>query len=150
MLVFAITLTWWAWLILGGILMGAELLLSTGFFLFFFGLGAALTGCLVALGLLPSFAAQGIAFVAISFASIVLLRKPLLAKFHFRNKAHVAVDSLIGQTAIALDAIAPQSAGKVELRGACWSAWNTGSAPIALNARCRVDKVEGLTLHVRI
>jgi inner membrane protein len=104
----------------------------------------------VALGLLPSFTAQGIAFVAISFASIVLLRKPLLAKFHFRNKAHVAVDSLIGQTAIALDAIAPQSSGKVELRGACWSAWNTGSEPIALNARCRVDKVEGLTLHVRI
>jgi membrane protein implicated in regulation of membrane protease activity len=150
MLVSAITLTWWAWLILGGILMGAELLLSTGFFLFFFGVGAALTGCLVALGLLPSFTAQGIAFVAISFASIVLLRKPLLAKFHFRNNAHVAVDSLIGQTAIALDAIAPQSAGRVELRGACWSAWNTGSEPIALNARCRVDKVEGLTLHVRI
>jgi hypothetical protein len=150
MLVSAITLTWWAWLILGGILMGAELLLSTGFFLFFFGVGAALTGCLVALGLLPSFAAQGIAFVAISFASIVLLRKPLLAKFHFRNKAHVAVDSLIGQTAIALDAMASQSAGRVELRGACWSAWNTGSEPIALNARCRVDKVEGLTLHVRI
>jgi len=150
MLVFGITLTWWAWLILGGILMAAELLLSTGFFLFFFGVGAALTGCLVALGLLPSFAAQGIAFVVISFASIVLLRKPLLAKFHFRNKAHVAVDSLIGQTAIALDAMAPQCAGKVELRGACWSAWNTGSEPIALNARCRVDKVEGLTLHVRI
>jgi membrane protein implicated in regulation of membrane protease activity len=150
MLVSAIALTWWAWLILGGILMGAELLLSTGFFLFFFGVGAALTGCLVALGLLPSFAAQGIAFVAISFASIVLLRKPLLAKFHFRNKAHVAVDSLIGQTAIALDAMAPQSAGRVELRGSCWSAWNTGSEPIALNARCHVDKVEGLTLHVRI
>jgi hypothetical protein len=150
MLVFGITLTWWAWLILGGILMAAELLLSTGFFLFFFGVGAAVTGCLVALGLLPSFAAQGVAFVAISFASIVLLRKPLLAKFHFRNKAHVAVDSLIGQTAIALDAMAPQSAGKVELRGACWSAWNTGSEPIDLHARCRVDKVEGLTLHVRI
>jgi hypothetical protein len=150
MLVFGITLTWWAWLILGGILMAAELLLSTGFFLFFFGVGAAVTGCLVALGLLPSFAAQGIAFVAISFASIVLLRKPLLAKFHFRNKAHVAVDSLIGQTAIALDAMAPQSAGKVELRGACWSAWNTGSEPIDPHARCRVDKVEGLTLHVRI
>lgn len=144
------TLAWWAWLILGGVLMAAELLLSTGFFLFFFGVGAALTGCLVALGLLPSFAVQGLVFIGISLASIVLLRKPLLAKFHFRNKAHVAVDSLIGQTAIALDAISPQSAGRVELRGACWSAWNAGSEAIALNARCRVDKVEGLTLHVRI
>jgi inner membrane protein len=144
------TLTWWTWLILGGVLMAAELLLPTGFFLFFFGLGAALTGCLVALGLLPSFAVQGLVFIAISLASIVLLRRPLLAKFHFRNKAHVSVDSLVGQTAIALDAIAPQSVGKVELRGASWSAMNTGSEPIALNARCHVDKVEGLTLHVRI
>ena len=145
-----LTLTWWTWLIFGGILMAAELLLPTGFFLFFFGVGAALTGCLVALGLLPSFAIQGLAFIAISLASIVLLRKPLLAKFHFRNKSHSSVDSLIGQTAIALDSIPPQAAGKVELRGSCWSALNSGPEPIAPQARCRVEKVEGLTLHVTI
>lgn len=145
-----LTLTWWTWLILGGVLMAAELLLPTGFFLFFFGVGAALTGCLVALGLLPSFAVQGLAFIAISLASIVLLRKPLLAKFHFRNKAHSSVDSLIGQTAKALDAMAPQAAGRVELRGSCWSALNVGAEPIVLDARCLVDKVDGLTLHVRI
>ncbi len=147
---FAITLTWWAWLILGGLLMAAELLLPTGFFLFFFGVGAALTGCLEALGLLPSFSAQGLAFIAISFASIVLLRKPMLTKFHLRNKQHSSVDSLVGQTAIVLDTIAPQSVGKVELRGACWSALNIGSEPLSLNERCRVEKVEGLTLHVTI
>jgi inner membrane protein len=145
-----LTLTWWTWLLLGGVLMAAELLLPTGFFLFFFGVGAALTGCLVALGLLPSFAVQGLVFVGISLASIVLLRKPLLAKFHFRNKNHVAVDSLIGQSAKALEAIAPQAIGKVELRGSCWSGLNVGSEPIAPDARCRVDKVEGITLHVRL
>jgi membrane protein implicated in regulation of membrane protease activity len=142
-----LTLTW---LIFGGVLMLAELLLPTGFFLFFFGLGAVLTGCLVALGVLPSFAAQGLAFVAISLVSIVLLRKPLLTRFHFRNKSHVAVDSLIGQTAIALDAMAAQSTGKVELRGASWSALNIGSEPIAPQARCRVEHIEGLTLHVKL
>jgi hypothetical protein len=147
---FAITLTWWAWLILGGLLMAAELLLPTGFFLFFFGVGAALTGCLEALGLLPSFSSQGLAFIAISFASIVLLRKPMLTKFHLRNKHHSSVDSLVGQTAIVLEAIAPQSVGKVELRGACWSAVNIGFEPLSLNERCRVEKVEGLTLHVKI
>ena len=144
-----LTLTWWTWLILGGVLMAAELLLPTGFFLFFFGVGAALTGCLVALGLLPSFAVQGLVFIVISLASIVLLRKPLLAKFHFRNKGLAAVDTLVGQTAKALDAMAPQAVGRVELRGSCWSALNIGSEPIALDARCRVDKVEGLTLHVK-
>src|SRR2546430_10610715 len=106
MLVFS--LPWGAWLIFGGILMAVELLLPSGFFFFFFGVGAAVTGCLVALGLLPSFAAQGLVFIGISLASIVLLRKPLLAKFHFRNKAHSSVDSLIGQTAKSLDAMGPQ------------------------------------------
>ena len=149
MVEFAVSLVWWAWLILGGVLMAAELLVPTGFFLFFFGVGAALTGCLEALGLLRSFPSQGLAFIVISFASIVLLRKPLLAKFHFRNKPHFSVDSLIGQTAIALEAIAPESIGKVELRGAAWSARNTGSEPIAANARCRVEQVEGLTLYVK-
>ena len=150
MIEFAVSLVWWAWLILGGVLMAAELLLPTGFFLFFFGVGAALTGCLEALGLLRSFPSQGLAFIVISFASIVLLRKPLLAKFHFRNKPLFSVDSLVGQTAVALEAIAPQSTGRVELRGAAWSARNTGSEPIAINARCRVDQVDGLTLYVKL
>ena len=143
------TLTWWTWLIVGFVLMLAELLLPTGFFVFFFGAGAVVTGFLAALGLLSSFIAQGLAFIAISLFCVVLLRKPLLAKFHFRNRTH-SVDSIIGETAKALEAIAPQAIGKVELRGSCWSAFNTGTELIALNVRCRVEKVEGLTLHVRI
>jgi inner membrane protein len=144
-----ITLPSWTWLILGIVLMVAELLLPTGFFLFFFGVGGVVTGFLALLGLLPSFIAQGLVFIGISLFCVVLLRKPLLAKFHFRNRTH-AVDSLVGETAQALEAIAPQGLGKVELRGSCWSALNTGSVLIAADVRCRVEKVEGLTLHVRV
>lgn len=144
-----VSLAWWIWLIAGVVLMVAETLTPTGFFMFFFGLGAVVTGILVALGLLPSFTIQGLVFIGISLVSIVLLRKPLLAKFHFRNKAH-SVDSIVGEIAKALAAIPPQTAGKVELRGSCWSALNVGSEPIATDARCRVEKVDGLTLHVRV
>jgi membrane protein implicated in regulation of membrane protease activity len=143
------TLTWWAWLIAGLLLMLAELLLPTGFFLFFFGLGGVVTAFLILAGALTSLEGQGIAFIGISLACVVLLRKPLLAKFHFQNRTH-AVDSLVGETARALEAIAPRAFGKVELRGSSWSALNTGSKPIASEVRCRVEKVEGLTLHVRI
>lgn len=144
-----ITLPSWTWLILGIVLMVAELLLPTGFFLFFFGVGGVVTGFLALLGLLPSFVAQGLVFIGTSLFCVVLLRKPLLAKFHFGNRTH-AVDSLVGQTAQALETIAPQAFGKVELRGASWSALNTGSTLIAADVRCRVEKVEGLTLHVRV
>jgi membrane protein implicated in regulation of membrane protease activity len=80
-----ITLTWWGWLIVGVVLMVAELLMPTGFFLFFFGVGGVITGFLALLGLLPSFIAEGLAFIGISLFCVVLLRKPLLAKFHFRK-----------------------------------------------------------------
>ncbi len=144
-----ITLTWWTWLIIGLVLMLADLLLPTGFFLFFFGVGGVITALLAGLGVLTSFAPQGIAFIVISLLCVALLRKPLLTKFHFRNRTH-AVDSLVGETAQALEAIAPQAIGKVEMRGSFWSALNTGSELIGLHARCRVEKVDGLTLHVRI
>jgi len=57
---------------------------------------------------------------------------------------------MVGETAEALEAIAPQETGRVEMRGTSWSALNTGSEPILPNVRCRIEKVEGLTLHVRI
>lgn len=143
-----ITLTWWTWLVIGLVLMVAELLLPTGFFLFFFGAGAVVTAFLALFGVLSSFGSQGLAFIAISLFCVFVLRKPLLTKFHFRNQRH-SVDSLVGQTAKALETIAPRSFGKVELRGSSWSAFNTGSEIIAFDGRCRVEKVEGLTLHVK-
>lgn len=142
------TLSWWIWIIAGLVLMFAELVLPTGFFLFFFGAGGVLTGLLTAFGILPNFVYQGLVFIAISLSCVLLLRRPLLAKFHYRNPTH-SVDSLIGETAQALEAIAPQAIGKVELRGSSWSAVNTGSVPIAASVRCRVERVEGLTLYVK-
>jgi len=139
----------WAWLIFGLLLMVAELLLPTGFFLFFFGVGGLLTALLASVGLLPSFPLQGLTFIGISLVCVVLLRKPMLTKFHHRSRTHL-VDSLVGETAKALEIIAPEEVGKVEMRGSCWSALNTGSGVIGLNVRCRVEKVDGLTLHVRI
>jgi inner membrane protein len=144
----SITLAWWIWLILGVALMIAELLLPAGFFLFFFGVGGILTGVLVLLGL-SMFPIQGLIFIGISLFCILLLRKPLLTKLHFRNRTH-SVDSLVGETAKALELIAPQSIGRVEMRGSTWSALNTGSELIGAHVRCRVEKVEGLTLHVKL
>lgn len=141
-------MTWWTWLIIGLILAGAELLLPTGFFLFFFGIGGVAVAVLTYAELLSSFTSQGIAFIVISLACVALLRKPLLTKFHFRNRAR-AVDSLIGETAKALEPIAPDALGRVELRGSSWPARNMGIESILPGVQCEVEKVEGLTLYVK-
>jgi inner membrane protein len=144
-----ITVAWWTWLVAGLVLMTAEILLPTGFYVFFFGVGSVATAILASTGLLPSFVSQGLAFVSISLVCVALLRKPLLGKFHFRTNTQ-PVDSLVGETAKALESIDPQAIGKVELRGSSWSALNTGDAPISANVRCRVEGIDGLTLQVRI
>ena len=120
----------------------------TGFFMFFFGVGSVLTALVTLLGS-PTLMVQGLVFIVISLACVILLRNPLLTKFHFRNRVHT-VDSLVGEIATTLETINPQCTGRVEMRGSTWSAVNTGPEPIPLAASCRVEKVEGLTLHVKI
>ena len=48
-----------------------------------------------------------------------------------------------------IEAVAPGGLGKAELRGTQWAARTSGSATLPPGQRCRVERVEGLTLWVR-
>lgn len=139
---------WWAWLLLGLILFALEAMTGGGMFLLFFGVGAVVVGLLDLVGLDLSSVVQGLVFVAISVVSMLLFRKPLLARFQ-RHMPLGKVDNLVGEVAKALQDIGVDGIGTAELRGASWNAHNVGDAPIAKAARCRVERIEGLTLHVR-
>lgn len=142
------SMTWWVWLVLGLALLVLEFASPGGFFLVFFGAGAVVMGLLSLLGLELSFVWAGVLFVAISVIALLLFRKPLLARFqHGMPKGKV--DSMVGETAKALEEIPAGAIGTAELRGSSWTAHNIGDAAIARSSRCRVEKVEGLTLHVR-
>jgi membrane protein implicated in regulation of membrane protease activity len=109
---------------------------------------AVVVGLLDLVGLHSSFVVQGLVFVAVSVISLLLFRKPLLARFqHHMPKGKV--DNLVGEMAKALDEIPVDALGTAELRGASWTVHNVGDTPIARSARCRVERVEGLMLHVR-
>lgn len=143
------SLDWWVWLLMGLLLIGAELLTPGGFYLIFFGLGAILVGLLAAVGVLTVLWAQVLLFLAASFADILLFRQALVRRMNVRGPAP-EVDSLLGNTATALDELAPGALGRVELRGTAWQARNAGGVPLALGQQCTVERVEGLTLWVRI
>ena len=115
-----------------------------GMFLLFFGVGAILVGLLDLIGLHLSFVVQGLVFVAISVVSMLLFRKPLLQRF-LRHMPQGKVDNLVGEVAKALQEIGVDATGTAELRGASWNAHNVGDALIAKSARCRVERIEGLT-----
>ena len=139
-------LTWWLWLVAGSALLALEIVTPGGFYVFFFGIGAIVVGLLAVAGIAGPPWMQWLLFGLISIAALALFRRPLLRRF---NVPHRDVDTMIGETAVALADIQAAGTGKAELRGSVWTARNAGEAIIAAGQRCRVESVKGLTLHVR-
>jgi membrane protein implicated in regulation of membrane protease activity len=139
-------LSWWLWLLLGFLLFALELVTPGGFFVFFFGVGAVIVALLTALNLAGPPWLQWLLFGGISVCLLLAFRKPLQNRLRTRTPA---VDSIAGQTAVAMDAIGVRQIGRAELRGTVWTASNAGETPIAAGQRCSVERVEGLTLHIR-
>jgi inner membrane protein len=138
---------WWAWILFGLILVGVEAATTT-LHVGFFGAGAVVVGILVGAGVLDPPWAQWLAFTIVSVSMLGLLRRPLLRRFKLDvDSDHI--DAITGETAIALEEIAPNGMGRAELRGSTWSARNSGERKIDRGDRCVVERVEGLTLHIR-
>lgn len=139
---------WWIWILLGLGLLAAELLTPGGFFILFFGVGALAVGVLTAVWPAAPEWVQWLSFPAISILSLLAFRKPLKERF-LSLPGSKQVDTMAGETAVAADDIAPNGTGKVELRGASWSARNLSDRAIRGGERCRVEKVEDLLVFVR-
>ncbi len=138
---------WWAWLVLGFVLLASELASPSGFYLLFAGIGAIIVG-LLGLGELsgPPWA-QWLLFTLISALSVMLLRSRLTRGF---NRADATVDdSLVGKTVTLTDRIEAGGVGQGEHRGSVWTVQNRGSQALEAGARCTVDAVNGVTLGVR-
>ena len=139
---------WWIWVVAGFLLLVLELASPGGFYVFFFGCGALAVGLLAALGWAEPLALQGVLFGGLSVAALVFFR-PLIVRRLGTGGGDAAVDSLVGERALARGEIAGGGFGKAELRGTTWNARNVGGAPVGPGQACRVERVEGLTLWIR-
>lgn len=144
-----LVVTWWLWMLLGIALLAAEILTPGGFYIIFFGAAALCVGILKLLGFIDGLAGEGLLFGGLAVAGVAFFRKPLLDRFRHLSTPEKEVDSLTSEVAVALAEIPARALGKVELRGAVWSAQNVGEVMIPKAARCRVESVDGLTLNVR-
>jgi membrane protein implicated in regulation of membrane protease activity len=139
---------WWGWVVVGVLLLGTELLVPADFWLVFIGVAAIAVGLVT--GVLPvSVTGQWALFGLFAAVSLVYFRRLVRTRFVERPADGRVDDALVGEAGRALEALAPGAVGRVELRGSTWSARNAGEAAIAADARVRVERVEGLTLHVR-
>jgi membrane protein implicated in regulation of membrane protease activity len=140
-------MTWWIWLLLGFFLMLLEMVTPGGFYLLFFGFGAIVVALLTALNVSGPLWLQWLLFSLLAVA-VLPFRRPLLKRMRLAGTG-VEVDSLVGQTAVALQEIAADAVGKAELRGTPWNARNASSAPVKEGQRCTVERVEGVMLWIR-
>jgi membrane protein implicated in regulation of membrane protease activity len=141
-----IVMTWWIWVLVAFLLLIIEFFTTTAH-VGFFAVGAFLVAVLVSLDAGGPLWFQLVLFATSSVVLLVFVR-PIVVKRLGLNKTQV-VDQIAGAQAMALEAMDAEADGRAELRGTTWSARNVGATPIVRGQKCVVDRVVGLTLHVR-
>jgi membrane protein implicated in regulation of membrane protease activity len=139
---------WWYWMLAGFVLLGVEMATPGGFYILFFGLAALIVGSLAGLGFAQAEWLQWLLFSGLAILSLLIFRGPLLAWLKKQDKDLPAVDTLAGESAIPLEDLALNGTGKAELRGSTWTAHNAGPSPLMKGQRCKVERVEGLTIWI--
>ena len=140
---------WWGWIVVGAVLLAAEIfVVPTDFYLVFFGLAAILVGGAAWLGLGLSPTGEWVLFAVLAVVLLVLFRSRLKARQQGDAQQRVD-DTLVGERGNAIDAIAAGASGRVELRGVPWSARNLEGDALEAGVAVQVERVEGLTLFVR-
>ncbi len=137
-------MTWWMWVLLGIGLLVVEMVTPGGLFALFFGIGALCTAIAAALG--ASATVEWLLFTTISLVLLATLRRTLQEKLRHPG---VAVDSLVGEEVVLLAELPAGGEGKAELRGVPWSARAASGIALRAGQRCRVERIDGLTLWVR-
>jgi membrane protein implicated in regulation of membrane protease activity len=139
---------WWLWILAGLALVVIEMATPGGFFALFFAIAALVLGVLVLLGWGGPEWAQWLTFSALAILGLAVFRRPLMKALKLGGPAR-AVDALAGESAVVIEDVPAEGVGKAELRGSAWSARSAAQAPLAKGQRCRVERVEGLTLWLR-
>ena len=140
---------WWGWMVMGTLLLGAEMLgVSAQFYLVFVGAAAIVVGLLGMAGVpLPEWA-QWIIFAGLALTCMALFRAQLYSKFK-ANVGQVEERLIMGDRIVVPERLAPGASCRVEYRGTSWTARNTDEVPIAAGIEAEVWETTGLTLHVR-
>jgi membrane protein implicated in regulation of membrane protease activity len=139
---------WWGWVSVGTLLLGAELfVVEADFYLVFLGFAAVVVGLLDVAGIGGPIWLEWLLFAVVALGSTVLFRQRVYKKL--RPPGGPVSDSVVDETAIVRDPIAPGGHGHAELRGTIWQAKNVGDAPLDAGQRARVAGVDGLALLVR-
>ncbi len=143
---------WIAWVILGLILVVAEVFTS-GFVLLWFGIGALAAAFIAIIGI-DSLALQFLVFAVVSVA-LTAASRTIFVNYFSREKTgdslRTGMDSLPGKIGTVVSSSrGALNEGAVKVFGSTWTAYPAaGEEPLEAGERVCVEKMEGASLYVR-
>jgi len=137
---------WYIWMIIAALFVVGEIF-TAGFFLLWFGIGAAVAGVLSLFGL--GFAWQLGAFVLVSGVLFVVSRR-FADKFTKKQPPGIGADRVIGREGIVFEEIDnAKNTGRVRLKKEEWRADSETGEVIPDGNRVEVIRLDGTRLVVR-
>jgi inner membrane protein len=139
---------WWGWLVLGAVLLGAEMfVLDAQFYLVFLGVGAGIVGLVGLAGVSMPEWAEWLAFAVFAIVTMLAFRRRV---YHLvRNRTGVVEERLnLGDRVTVPVRLEPGQTTRVDYRGSTWTARNTGQQTIEAGKDGVIVRIDGLTLHL--
>jgi len=137
---------YWLWFGLAALFIVGEIF-TEGFFLLWFGIGAALSGVLAMLGVGPAW--QWAAFVVVSGVLLAVSRR-FADRFTHKQPPGIGADRLIGRKGVVLEDIDNlQNVGRVRIDKEEWRAESADDAKVAVGTRVEVVRLDGTHAVVR-
>ncbi|KPJ59190.1 MAG: hypothetical protein AMJ46_12210 [Latescibacteria bacterium DG_63] len=138
---------WWIWMALAAVFIVGEIF-TAGFFLLWFGVGAAVAGVLAIVGFSPGW--QWASFVVVS-GLLFLVSRRFAERFSKAQPPGVGADRFIGKSGIVLEEIDnTKNTGRVRIDKDEWRADSEGTVAIPEGKRVEVTRLEGTHLVVKI
>ena len=138
---------WWIWMIIAALFIVGEIF-TQGFFILWFGVGAAAAGVLALLGLGVGW--QLAAFVAISGMLFIVSRR-FAERFSKKQPPGIGADRFIGLEGIVLEEIDNvKNSGRVRVQKDEWRADSETGEIIPVGKRIRVSRMDGAHLVVTV
>lgn len=138
---------WWIWLVLAAIFIVGEIF-TAGFFIFWFGIGAALAGILALLGVGVLW--QWVSFVIITGILVIVSRR-FAERFTKQQPPGIGADRFIGKKGVVLEDINNlENTGRVRINKDEWRADSETEAIITKGNKVVVTRVDGTHLVVNI
>jgi membrane protein implicated in regulation of membrane protease activity len=137
---------WWIWMIIAAFFVVGEIF-TAGFFLLWFGVGAAVAGILALLGL--GFGWQLAAFAVVSLVLFASSRR-FAERFSRKQPPGIGADRFIGKQGIVLEDIDNvENVGRVRLDKEEWRADSETGAIIPAGIQVEVVRLDGTHLVVK-